>query len=125
NNNGSGTPLIGSIAVPSTALDGNTRKRVLKKFSASTNPGSCNTTGYGQAEDYTVNVTGGVDLDTYSWSDGTSVVGTTPSLTLSPTATSTCTVTVTGSNGCTSTESVTITVNPAPAAPTNLACYGR
>ncbi len=123
NNNGTGPALTGSIDVPATALNGNTRMRVLKKYSASTDPGSCNTTGFGQAEDYTVNVTGGVDLDTYSWSDGTSVVGTASTLTVNPTATTTYTVIVTGSNGCTSTESVTITVNPAPAAPTNLACY--
>ncbi len=117
-NNGSGTPLTyTNILVPSTALNGNTRMRVLKKFSATTNPGSCNTTGFGQAEDYTVNVTGGVNLYDYSWSDGTSEVGTTSPLTVNPTTTTTYTVTVTGANGCTIAESIEITVNETPDAP--------
>jgi hypothetical protein len=117
-NNGSGTPLTyTNILVPSMALNGNTRMRVLKKFSASTDPGSCNTTGFGQAEDYTVNVTGGVNLYDYSWSDGTSEVGTTSPLTVNPTTTTTYTVTVTGANGCTIAESIEITVNETPDAP--------
>jgi hypothetical protein len=118
-NDGTGIPLtFDGINVPADALNGNTRMRVLKKFSAATNPGSCNTTGFGQAEDYTINVSGGIDLDTYSWSDGTSEVGTEVSLTVTPDATTTYTVTVTNSAGCTVTESVIITVNEVPEAPT-------
>jgi hypothetical protein len=44
----------GNIAIPLTALDGVTRMRVIKKFASSALP--CNTTGFGQAEDYTLNV---------------------------------------------------------------------
>jgi HYR domain/GEVED domain/Secretion system C-terminal sorting domain len=44
----------GNIAIPLTALDGVTRMRVIKKFGSSAL--SCNTTGFGQAEDYTLNV---------------------------------------------------------------------
>ncbi len=44
----------GNITIPLTALDGVTRMRVIKKFGSSAL--SCNTTGFGQAEDYTLNV---------------------------------------------------------------------
>jgi subtilisin-like proprotein convertase family protein len=44
----------GNIAIPPTALDGNARMRVMKKFNTSATP--CNTDGYGQAEDYTLNI---------------------------------------------------------------------
>jgi len=44
----------GFITVPATAMLGDTRMRVMKKFSSV--PGPCNTAGYGQAEDYTINV---------------------------------------------------------------------
>ncbi len=45
----------GNVTVPSGALTGQTRMRVLKKFSTAGDP--CNTQGWGQAEDYTLNVT--------------------------------------------------------------------
>lgn len=51
-----GQQATASIAVPATALSGNTRMRVTKKYNAFAT--ACNTDGYGQAEDYTVNVTG-------------------------------------------------------------------
>ncbi|MBK9514341.1 MAG: hypothetical protein IPO05_12135 [Flavobacteriales bacterium] len=45
-----------SIAVPLSAVAGSTRMRVIKNFSTSpTNP--CGTYGFGQVEDYTINVT--------------------------------------------------------------------
>ncbi|WP_163410764.1 GEVED domain-containing protein [Flavobacterium ajazii] len=55
--NGSVSTLTGNIIVPTDALTGNTRMRIVKKYYSTTNqsiPGSCNTTGYGQAEDYTI-----------------------------------------------------------------------
>ncbi len=58
---------------------------------------------------------------TYSWSNGTSVVGTNANLSVSTPGTYT--VTVTGSNGCTATSSSTITQNitpPTPAINSNL-----
>lgn len=61
--------------------------------------------------------------NTYSWSDGTSEVGTTASITVTPTTTTTYTVTVTNLDGCTASEDVAITVNAAPAEPTDLECY--
>jgi hypothetical protein len=46
--------LTANITVPSGALTGTTRMRVAEKYS--TNPGSCDVTTYGEAEDYTVNI---------------------------------------------------------------------
>jgi hypothetical protein len=43
-----------NLLVPSGALTGITRMRVTKKWNAAAGP--CNSTGYGQAEDYTLNV---------------------------------------------------------------------
>ncbi|OBX23663.1 MULTISPECIES: GEVED domain-containing protein [Bizionia] len=42
----------GSIAVPASAMLGNTTMRVMKKFNTAAAP--CNAAGYGQAEDYTI-----------------------------------------------------------------------
>lgn len=53
---------VGSIAVPAGALPGETRLRIAKKYTGTTPPTfptPCNTAGYGQAEDYTIVVTGG------------------------------------------------------------------
>ena len=57
-----GQQAVANIAVPAGALDGITRMRVTKKYNAAAGP--CNTDGWGQAEDYTLQV--GVPLATYS-----------------------------------------------------------
>lgn len=49
-----GQQATGDILVPENAAIGNTRMRVVKRYSAAGT--ACNTTGYGQVEDYTVNV---------------------------------------------------------------------
>lgn len=57
-----GVQAVGTILVPATATAGPKRMRVQKKFTSTTPPTyptPCNTAGYGQAEDYTVTVTGG------------------------------------------------------------------
>ncbi len=55
-----GQQATGTIAVPAGALTGNTRMRVIKKFSSTVAyPAACNTAGFGQAEDYTVTVAAG------------------------------------------------------------------
>jgi hypothetical protein len=55
-----GKQATGTIAVPAGALAGNTRLRVIKKYSSTVAyPDACNTAGYGQAEDYTVTVAAG------------------------------------------------------------------
>ncbi|MBK7909741.1 GEVED domain-containing protein [Candidatus Pollutiaquabacter sp.] len=69
----------------------------------------------GAAVSLTSTVTGGGEPYSYSWSDGTSVVGTTAALSVSPTTTTSYTLTVT--DNCATVVSatpVTITVNPAP-----------
>jgi len=43
-----------SITIPADGLTGNIRMRIIKKFNSDALP--CNTLGYGQAEDYTLNV---------------------------------------------------------------------
>lgn len=49
--------LTSNITVPATATLGNIRMRVLKRFASSViSVTPCNTAGYGQAEDYTINV---------------------------------------------------------------------
>ena len=48
--------LAGTITVPLNALQGTTRMRVTKRFSAYVS-GPCNTAGFGQAEDYSLEVT--------------------------------------------------------------------
>lgn len=49
-----GIQAIADIEIPAGATTGTTRMRVIKKFSSSALP--CNTTSYGQAEDYTLTV---------------------------------------------------------------------
>lgn len=64
----------------------------------------------------TGNKTGGF---TFSWSNGTSVVGTTSPLTVTPAAATTYTATVKDANNCTITSNgTTVSVTPLPAAPT-------
>jgi bacillolysin len=50
----SSTNLTGTIKVPTTALPGNTRMRVQMKYNAA--PTSCEAFGFGEVEDYTVNI---------------------------------------------------------------------
>src|SRR5690606_32697859 len=112
---GSTAVQTGSVTISSTALNGATRMRVGSRWNtALTDTQACANPGYGEYEDYTVVISGGVDLYTYSWSDGTSVIGTTANLTLTPVATTTYTVTATGTNGCIAIDSVTITVSDLP-----------
>ena len=55
--------VTGNIEVPIDAISGNTRMRVVKNFNSSrTNP--CGSVSYGQAEDYTLTVSGS-DEDTF------------------------------------------------------------
>jgi hypothetical protein len=46
--------VVGNILVPPTALNGQTGMRVTKKFNTAAAP--CNSAGFGQAEDYTLNI---------------------------------------------------------------------
>ena len=53
-----GKQAVANIVVPATAMTGQTRMRVIKKFGATSDPGPCNNAGFGQAEDYTLTVGG-------------------------------------------------------------------
>ncbi|TAH38407.1 MAG: right-handed parallel beta-helix repeat-containing protein [Bacteroidetes bacterium] len=59
----------------------------------------------------TVNLDAGAGYDTYSWSDGTSVIGTTQMITVSPTASTTYTATV-DSGACSVSETIEVTIYP-------------
>jgi hypothetical protein len=52
------TPVSGSFTVPTSAISGTTRMRVILAYNAI--PASCGTYNYGETEDYTVNITNGV-----------------------------------------------------------------
>jgi hypothetical protein len=114
-----GGPVNGNIVftVPAGAINGLLRLRLR---SSDTSPGPaaadvCNATnsGFGEAEDYTITMTGGAAAYTYSWSPATFLNFTNISnpLASNVTATTPYTVTVTGGNGCPSTGNVTVTVN--------------
>ena len=56
----SAATLSGTFTVPTTARTGATRLRVILSDNSATT--SCNTYGYGETEDYTVNITGGAAI---------------------------------------------------------------
>ena len=63
--NDGGMNFSGNILVPAGALNGGTRMRIRIDY-ANPGMGSCGDATYGETEDYTVTVSGGVDLFTYS-----------------------------------------------------------
>jgi hypothetical protein len=118
-NSGFAGPHTLSITPPVTALNGNTRMRVMVDWNNAV-PNPCRNATWGEAEDYTVNVTGGVapppSFASITWSPATFLNATnTASVTASAvTATTTYTVQGTDANGCSVTSSVTLTMTPAP-----------
>jgi hypothetical protein len=112
---GTGTTTFSvPITVPVTALNGNTRMRVRLTYTTGMAP--CGTSLYGETEDYTVNISGGVPVTpltyTYLWTDPTS--STSASTSVTPASTTAYTVTVTDGNGCTATSTTSVTVNALP-----------
>lgn len=118
---------VGSIAVPANAINGNTRMRVRLNYTGAMLP--CGIVTWGEVEDYTVNVSGGISGPTinYAWSQtGSSTLG--GSITANETATAisantTYTVTATSSNGCTATATNGVTVTGACNTTINLTCF--
>lgn len=54
--------ITGTFVVPSVATNGNTRMRIVSlETTTASSISSCGSTGYGETEDYTVNITGGVN----------------------------------------------------------------
>ena len=82
-----GQQAVGDVVVPVDALTGQTRMRVTKKFNSAAD--ACNTSGYGQAEDYTLQVAPAVPEVSKAFSPETVQINTsaTATITLSnPTA---------------------------------------
>ena len=103
----------GNFTVPMNASGGLTRMRVLVNEGFITGPNMAVT--WGEFEEYAININ---TISNLTWSDGTSTVGTTNNLVVSPTTNTTYTATVV-SSGCTAAPSptVSIVVNPLPTAP--------
>jgi hypothetical protein len=127
------TSTTGNITIPTTALNGTTRMRVMSKYSSTPlNTEACSSTGsYGEYEDYNITISGGTDPaplavwtstngGLYTNTTGTAYNGTTSRSTIyaSPTATGTVTATVTNAAGCTASGTVSFTVNALPSTPT-------
>lgn len=99
-----------NIPVPANAQNGPTRMRVMVDYNNST-PDPCRSSTYGEAEDYTVNVTGGIDAAQFSWDNAGDLND--PNIAgpiASPSVASTYTVTVLAGNGCSSTGSVPVAI---------------
>jgi hypothetical protein len=100
-----------AFTVPAGAINGDTRMRVFENNN-NTNIFPCINATYGEAEDYTVTITGGANPPTFSWTPVASASTPNADSTLVfPTATTIYTVTATNNNGCTNTNIVSITVN--------------
>mgnify|MGYP000341673610 CR=1 FL=1 len=109
-----GSVVTGSFTVPSTISMGYTLMRVVYVESSVVN--ATGTYAWGETEDYIVNLQG--SPATISWQAGTSVVGTTNPLTLTPTGSTNYIATATDANGCSFIGGTSVTMLPAPAAPT-------
>ncbi|MFM2207317.1 MAG: hypothetical protein RL213_1292, partial [Bacteroidota bacterium] len=113
----------GSFTIPATANNGLTRMRVICNEGLVTSPTMA--ISYGEREEYLVNLItsnngggGNIPSFTYSWSDGSTTLGTTNPLSVTVAAATTYTVTSTTTAGCTIAASVAVTAIPLPAAPT-------
>jgi hypothetical protein len=121
------------FTVPLTAQNGTTRLRVREMDHAGTNdmdPCAAQSV-YGETEDYTITITGGVDPLTYAWSPATFLSSTTtnPTNATAVTTATTYSVTATSTAGCTATGTVTLTTAPAltataTASPATTVCAG-
>jgi gliding motility-associated-like protein len=109
-----GSVVTGSFTVPSTISMGYTLMRVVYVESSVVN--ATGTYSWGETEDYIVNLQG--SPATISWQAGTSVVGTTNPLTITPTGSTNYIATVTDANGCSFIGGASVTMLPAPSAPT-------
>jgi hypothetical protein len=104
----------GSFTVPASVSFGYTRMRIVVNEGAVTGPTMSVT--WGEYEEYLINLQ--PDVTAYSWSDGTSSVGSTNPLSQSPTTNTsyTCTATVNGCPIVSNTVSVNVTSVVAPTA---------
>ena len=107
-----------NVTAPLTALNGQTRMRVRCVYNQ--NPsgiGPCSNTTFGETEDYTITIVGGVDQFVYNWSPSLFLNNTNTETVdvVNPTTTVNYTVNVTyPSTGCSSSSSISIAVNSLP-----------
>ncbi len=118
------TVFSGTVTIPANAVSGPTRIRVMCKFAGvPLTTEVCANTGFGEAEDYVVNINTAVS-SSYSilWSPASGLSSTTaPSVTYTATNPGSFPKTVVATDvvsGCTSSASTTIVVADAPEAPT-------
>lgn len=121
------TVFTGSVTIPVTAFNGVTRMRVACRFSGAVGAGdSCSHTGFGEYEDYNVNITGAASPVDYVWSPveglytdaaGTIAYTGEPAITVyaMPDASATYTATVSSDMDCTASGSTTLTLYNTPA----------
>ncbi|WP_338376232.1 GEVED domain-containing protein [uncultured Flavobacterium sp.] len=113
NNNGFGTPATSTILVPNTASLGLTTMRIVKRYN--TYPvSSCNNGGYGQTEDYLINVTEATPC--------TTPTAQATALNLTPTLT-TITGSFTAASPAPNNYLVVLSTNATPPSPTNGTTY--
>ncbi|MFN5182777.1 MAG: beta strand repeat-containing protein [Bacteroidota bacterium] len=109
------------FTVPATAINGPTILRVRELDGTGTPIDPCtNLSSYGEAEDYVVTITGGVDPQmTYSWSPATYLSSTTTSSTTATAMINSTSYVVTAASvsGCQVTDTINVTVNPSPSTP--------
>ena len=127
NAGGGGTATISFTVPAGTAYNGLTHMRVIGgNDNPITNGQACGASSspWGETQDYDVTITGAAaavpytaTTPTYSWSDGTTTVGTANPQAATPTGNTTYTVTA-SNNGCSITASTAVTANPVPTAPT-------
>jgi hypothetical protein len=109
----------GSFTIPANATSGVVRMRVVcYYFAQPTASNSCNIPGFGEYEDYRLNISGGTGaqpITSYTWSPATflSTISGAQTTATAATATTVYTVLASDANGCSSTSSLTMTVNPA------------
>ncbi len=114
--NTNGCVLSTNINVPVGAINGNTRMRIAQRWNVQHDASGCGTYAFGEVEDYTVNVSGGVSNLSYSWSPGTYLSSTSVANPMAQNAmlTTEYTVTVTDGLGCETSDAVTLNVYESP-----------
>jgi hypothetical protein len=118
-----------NFTVPLTALNGPTRLRVREMDYGGTNtmdPCLSQST-FGETEDYTITIVGGVDPVTFSWSPATYLNTTTNDTALATLVPSTMNyVFAVNNSGCITTDTVTLNVDPVLVSliPVNIQCNG-
>ncbi|WP_345258596.1 beta strand repeat-containing protein, partial [Flaviaesturariibacter amylovorans] len=123
----SGSTAAVAITIPSSARIGRTGLRVRSRAVSMTSSDGAASFSSGVTEDFVVQISN--PPVTRSWSDGTTVVGTTSPLTVNPATTTTYTLTLTDANGCTLVSNgMTVTAGTAlvvaPSASSSTICAG-